>query len=136
VGLEITESCLCKDIAELVEKLSMIREAGITVLIDDFGTGYCSLSYLKDLPVDYLKIDRSFIMGIEKSDKQVKLLRGITNVAKSLGVEIIAEGIETEDQLDAVIGCGCRNIQGFYISRPMNEINTLDFINSYMGPGK
>ncbi len=51
-------------------------------------------------------------------------------------VEIIAEGIETEDQLDAVIGCGCRNIQGFYISRPMNEINTLDFINSYMGPGK
>ncbi|MGD9641069.1 MAG: EAL domain-containing protein, partial [Synergistaceae bacterium] len=98
--------------------------------------GYCSLSYLKDLPVDYLKIDRSFIMGIETSDKQVKLLKGITNLAKSLGVEIVAEGIETKEQLEAVIGCGCSNIQGFYISKPMNETNTFKFISSYTGPGK
>lgn len=136
VGLEITESCLCKDIAELIEKLSMVRKCGIAVSIDDFGTGYCSLSYLKDLPVDYLKIDRSFMMGIETSDKQVKLLKGITNLAKSLGVEIVAEGIETKEQLEAVIGCGCSNIQGFYISKPMNETNTFKFISSYTGPGK
>lgn len=131
--IEITESCFCNDITDLGEKLTMIRNAGITISVDDFGTGYCCLSYLKDLPVDYLKIDRSFITDIEKSDKLIKILKGIVNIAKSMGVDVIAEGVETVDQLNAVLSCGCSNIQGFLIARPMNEKDTLDFINSFKG---
>lgn len=132
-GLEITESCLCENIEDLSEKLSLIRNEGMTVSIDDFGTGYSSLSYLKDLPIDYLKIDMSFINGIDRSEKQLRLFRGITDVARSLGVEVVAEGVETKDQLNAVLRCGCNNIQGFFIARPMNEKDTIAFINSFQG---
>ena len=118
---------------DLSERLGHIRDAGITVSVDDFGTGYSSLSYLKDLPIDYLKIDRSFITGIETSEKHIKLIKGVIDLAKSLGIDIIAEGIETEDQLNTVLRCGCNNIQGFYIARPMDEEDALVFIDSFRG---
>ncbi len=106
------------------------------VSIDDFGTGYSSLSYLKDLPIDFLKIDRSFITGIDRSEKHFNLFKSITALAGSIGVEVIAEGVETEDQLDAVLRCRCRHIQGFLISEPMDEDALMDFIKTYTGPGK
>ena len=135
-GLEITESCLCGETSDFIEKLEMIRREGIMVSIDDFGTGYSSLSYLKDLPIDFLKIDRSFITGIDRSEKHFNLFKSITALAGSIGVEVIAEGVETEDQLDAVLRCRCRHIQGFLISEPMDEDALMDFIKTYTGPGK
>ena len=133
IGVEITESYLFENMDDLSERLGHIRDAGITVSVDDFGTGYSSLSYLKDLPIDYLKIDRSFITGIETSEKHIKLIKGVIDLAKSLGIDIIAEGIETEDQLNTVLRCGCNNIQGFYIARPMDEEDALVFIDSFRG---
>ena len=133
IGIEITESYLFENMVDLSEKLDLIRRAGITISVDDFGTGYSSLSYLKDLPIDYLKIDRSFIIGIETSEKHIKLIKGVIDLAKSLGLDVIAEGIETEDQLNTVLRCGCNNIQGFYIARPMDEENAAAFINSFEG---
>ena len=133
IGLEITESYLFENMTDLSQRLDLIRKAGISISVDDFGTGYSSLSYLKDLPIDYLKIDRSFTMGIESSEKHIKLIKGVIALAKSLGIEIIAEGIETEDQLNTVLRCGCNKIQGFYISKPVNEEDALAFIGSFRG---
>ncbi|MDD4159838.1 MAG: EAL domain-containing protein [Synergistaceae bacterium] len=133
IGLEITESYFFKNMKDLKERLLLIKNAGINISVDDFGTGYSSLSYLKDLPVDYLKIDRSFIVGIEYSDTQKILFKGIIDIAKGLGMTVVAEGVETESQLNTALECGCSNIQGFFISRPMNEEDTLDFINSFKG---
>ena len=133
IGLEITESSLFENMEDLNKRLGLIRNAGITISVDDFGTGYSSLSYLKDLPIDYLKIDRSFITGIEESEKHIKLIKGVTDLAKSLGIEVIAEGIETEDQLNTVLRCGCNNIQGFYIATPMDEEEAVVFIDSFSG---
>ncbi len=133
LGLEITESYLFENMADISQRLDLIRTAGISISVDDFGTGYSSLSYLKDLPIDYLKIDRSFITGIETSEKQIKLIKGVIDLAKSLGIEIIAEGIETEDQLNTVLRCGCNNIQGFYIAKPMDEEAALEYITSFKG---
>lgn len=133
IGLEITESYFFNNMKDLRERLFLIRKAGINISVDDFGTGYSSLSYLKDLPVDHLKIDRSFIAGIESSLKQKIILKGINDISRSLGLTVIAEGVETEYQFNTVLECGCEIIQGFFISRPMNEDSTLDFINTYKG---
>ena len=135
-GLEITESYLCGDASDFIEKLEMIRKEGIMVSIDDFGTGYSSLSYLKDLPIDFIKIDRSFIKGIDRSEKHLNLFKSITALAGSIGVEVVAEGVETEDQLEAVLKCRCSHIQGFLISEPIDEDALMDFIKTYTGPGK
>ena len=131
--LEVTESVFMDNFDLINQKLGKLQEMGVSVAIDDFGTGYSSLSYLKDLPIDYLKIDRSFITGIETSEKHIKLIKGVIDLAKSLGIDIIAEGIETEDQLNTVLRCGCNNIQGFYIARPMDEEDALVFIDSFRG---
>lgn len=133
IGLEITESHFFNDMEGLRERLCLIRKAGINVSVDDFGTGYSSLSYLKDLPLDYLKIDRSFIGGIDSSYEQKIIFKGINDISRSLGIKVIAEGVETECQFNTVLECGCENIQGFFISRPMNEDYTLNFINTYTG---
>ena len=131
VGIEITESCFLSDADNVGCKLAAIRKAGLNVLIDDFGSGYSSLSYLRDIPANYLKIDKSFISGIDTSESLKAIVSGTCSVGRAVGMKIIAEGVETPGQLEAVVQCGCSLIQGFYIARPMPEEDFINFIQQF-----
>ena len=121
LNLEITESALL-DYAEATEaSLRHIRALGIAMQLDDFGTGYSSLSYLQRLPIDTVKIDRSFISGkpeVGLTDPQI--VQAIVALAKSLGKHITAEGVETVEQLEALRELNCTSVQGYYVSRPID----------------
>ena len=119
VELEITESILIDDFKEITEKLVILRDLGIRISLDDFGTGYSSLSYLKGLPIDTLKIDKSFIDTVI-TDKNTRIItESIIYMVKKLGCETIAEGVEHEDQYRYLNEIGCDNIQGFFLGKPM-----------------
>ncbi|MBK1726197.1 EAL domain-containing protein [Halorhodospira neutriphila] len=116
--LEITESLLVAPEPAVVERLQALRQHGVSVAIDDFGTGYSALSYLKDLPVDRLKIDRSFIDGVPEQADVLAITRAILALGQSLGFAVVAEGIEEEHQRAALLEEGCREGQGFLFARP------------------
>ncbi|HET7307376.1 MAG TPA: EAL domain-containing protein [Gammaproteobacteria bacterium] len=128
--LEITESMLMDDPAAYRAIISELNEMGITIAIDDFGTGYSSLAYLRDLPVDCLKIDRTFVAGIPNDEHQMAITRAIISMAKTLGKRIVAEGIETEAQLEFLRAQGCDEGQGFLISRPCDPDSIEDILSS------
>ena len=117
--LEVTESELISDMEGSVERLGALRDEGLKIAIDDFGTGYSSLSYLKDLPLDYLKIDSGLTSDISGSEKDQVVVRSIIDMAKSLGLEVVAEGVETEAQLETLAQQGCHYFQGFLRSGPL-----------------
>jgi diguanylate cyclase (GGDEF)-like protein/PAS domain S-box-containing protein len=117
--LEITESILMHDQQAVIRELEVLRECGIRISVDDFGTGYSSLGYLQRLPVDSLKIDRSFIIDMATSKGDAALTRSIIAMSKALGLTVIAEGVETEAQRDLLIEWGCDQIQGYLYGRPM-----------------
>jgi len=116
--LEITESTLMDDERALVGELERLRASGIEVSVDDFGTGYSSFAYLRQLPVDALKIDRSFVAGIEADPEAAALTASIVAMGRALGLRVIAEGVETEAQRDLLASFGCDEMQGFLFSRP------------------
>jgi diguanylate cyclase (GGDEF)-like protein/PAS domain S-box-containing protein len=116
--LEITESMLVTDIEMFVEKMNAIRAMGIGFSLDDFGTGYSSLSYLKRLPLYQLKIDQSFVKHLQVDLNDAVIARAIVKLGQSLGLEVIAEGVETAEQLEILLGYGCDAFQGYYFSRP------------------
>lgn len=118
--LEVTESLLIENPESLQEMLREIKEMGVKISIDDFGTGYSSLSYLKRLPLDELKIDRSFVNGIPTDADDVAIVTAIIGMAKSLGLTVVAEGVETEEQLAFLAEHGCDQYQGFLFSRPID----------------
>ncbi len=119
LGLEITESNVMQDIDHTVETLKTMQKWGIKIAIDDFGTGYSSLSYLKRLPIDTLKIDRAFVRGIP-GDKDDMLIVGATiGLAHNLNLGVIAEGVETIEQLEILTSMHCDQIQGYYFSKPL-----------------
>lgn len=118
--VEITESTFIDDIGIVNEKLREIRSLGMTVAIDDFGTGFSSLSYLKKLHIDKLKIDRSFIKDYPKEDGG-EIAKVITNMSKDLKLKVITEGAETKEQIDYLQTIGCNLIQGYYYSRPLTK---------------
>ena len=117
--LELTEGILMSETESAIETLHQLRDSAISVSIDDFGTGFSSLSYLKNLPIDKLKIDRSFIQGAEDSADDAAIVQGIISMAHHLGIAVVAEGIETEAQRDRVVGWGCDILQGYLFARPM-----------------
>ena len=125
--LEITES-MTIEATQLIPILKELKQMGIAIAIDDFGTGYSSLSYLTDFPLDCLKIDRSFVNKIGVSHKGAAIVTTILAMAKHLQVKVVAEGIETAEQLAYLEQAGCDKIQGYYISRPI-PFNEL--VNSY-----
>lgn len=127
VALEITESCLIESFREVSQKLTQLREAGIMIYLDDFGTGYSSLNYLKNLPVDKIKIDKSFIDEINNSGVDSKILKTIISLAHDMGIRTVAEGVETGEQYQFLEKCGCDMIQGYYISRPRPEGEIEEF---------
>jgi diguanylate cyclase (GGDEF)-like protein len=118
--LEVTETLLVKDAVRGVETLQQLRDIGVQLALDDFGTGYSSLSYLRNLPLDSLKIAREFVMGIAFSDHDAAFVRLIVGLAKTIGLKIVAEGIETRAQLDMLREIGCDLGQGYYFSPPMD----------------
>jgi EAL domain-containing protein (putative c-di-GMP-specific phosphodiesterase class I) len=102
-----------------VQLLNRVKQLGVSIAVDDFGTGYSSLSYLRRLPLSKLKIDRSFVRDIISSRESAEIVRAIVSLARSLGLEVIAEGVESRAQLDALCRLGCDQFQGFYCSEPL-----------------
>ncbi len=117
--LELTEGVLIEARRPTLAALEELKEMGVTLGIDDFGTGYSSLSYLKRFPVDFLKVDRSFIRGLGEDPEDTVIVRAVIGLGQSLGLATIAEGVETERQLEALQHLGCDMAQGFYFARPM-----------------
>jgi diguanylate cyclase (GGDEF)-like protein len=116
--LEITESVVMQDAPATLAKLKELKELGIRLAIDDFGTGYSSLGYLKSFPVDTLKIDRSFVKGLSKDGNDSAIVRAVVTVAKSLNMDVTAEGVETDEQRIELKALGCDRGQGFLFARP------------------
>ena len=129
--LEILESQIMKDPERSVDILRSIRSLGISISIDDFGTGYSSLSYLKKLPVSKLKIDRSFIVDVPEDEDDAAIVKTIIALANNLGLETIAEGVETEGQIEFLVQEGCRFIQGFYYSKALTKEECEAFMKKH-----
>jgi diguanylate cyclase (GGDEF)-like protein len=125
--LELTESMLMDNVEELIVILSQLRRRGIELSIDDFGTGYSSLSYLHRFPAKYLKIDRSFIKDICNNSESLKITELIVTLAHSLNMEAIAEGVETQEQLDCLHALDCKYVQGYLFSPPVPAIEAIAF---------
>jgi EAL domain-containing protein (putative c-di-GMP-specific phosphodiesterase class I) len=119
IDLEITESLIMEDIQGNIEKLNAVRALGVNVAIDDFGTGYSSLGYLAKLPVQALKIDRSFINAMSKDPNAMTLVSTIISLAHSLHLKVIAEGVETEQQAKYLRLLKCDEMQGYLFSKPL-----------------
>jgi EAL domain-containing protein (putative c-di-GMP-specific phosphodiesterase class I) len=128
--LEVTEGALMKDPELAASTLFAVREVGVRVAIDDFGTGYSSLSYLQRFPFDALKIDQSFIRQITASPDETAIVRAIISLGQSLNLRTIAEGVETEDQLDFLTAHKCDEAQGFYFSRPLPPLEIVKLLKS------
>jgi EAL domain-containing protein (putative c-di-GMP-specific phosphodiesterase class I) len=119
IEFEITESAAISDMAATISALTTLRQAGCKVAMDDFGTGYASLNYLRRLPMDVLKIDKSFVMDLEESDKSRKIVRAVIDLAHALELTVHAEGIENEAQRMSLIEMGCDRLQGYLLGRPL-----------------
>ncbi|MBU3739652.1 MAG: EAL domain-containing protein, partial [Rhodoferax sp.] len=117
--LELTESTLIHDLTDISQKMAALKARGIGVALDDFGTGYSSLSYLKRLSLDQLKIDQSFVRDVLTDPNDAAIARTIVALGQSLGLEVVAEGVETLEQKDFLTGIGCHAFQGYYFSRPV-----------------
>jgi EAL domain-containing protein (putative c-di-GMP-specific phosphodiesterase class I) len=116
--LEITEGSLAKDTERTIEVLEQLRGLGLRIAIDDFGTGYASLSHLQRLPVDILKVDKSFVAALSEGDKSRELLQAILGVGQALSLAVVAEGIEAQSQMTALQEMGCEMAQGFLVGKP------------------
>jgi diguanylate cyclase (GGDEF)-like protein/PAS domain S-box-containing protein len=130
LDLEITESMVMHDIADNIDKLRAIRELGVDVAIDDFGTGYSSLAYLARLPVGSLKIDRSFINAMLKDENSMTLVATIISLAHALGLKVVAEGVETEEQASLLGHLRCDQMQGYLFSKPLPPEQLLSLLRN------
>ena len=126
--LEITETALLYDLETTREKLRTLRSLGLRISLDDFGTGYSSLAYLKDLPLDQIKIDRTFISELDNTQKH-PLVETMISIGRHMRLDVVAEGVETEFQHEILLQLGCVNFQGYLFSRPLPEKNFLDWIS-------
>jgi diguanylate cyclase (GGDEF)-like protein len=126
--LEITESVLMKDGAEALGMLRSLKDIGISLAIDDFGTGYSSLNYLKQFPIDRLKIDRSFVCTTNSDPQSLAITSAVIALADSLKLDVIAEGVETEEQLSYLKNQQCEEVQGYFYSRPLSKESAADFL--------
>lgn len=117
--LEVTESAYTEDADTVISVVKQLREKGYEIEMDDFGSGYSSLNMLSSLPVDVLKMDKAFIRNIEHSEQDIRLVELVLNIARNLGVPVVAEGVETESQLKLLHDLGCDIVQGFYFARPL-----------------
>ncbi|WP_169053503.1 EAL domain-containing protein [Alteraurantiacibacter aquimixticola] len=128
--LEITEQALVHDLEGSAERLHKLVELGVCIALDDFGAGFCNFRYLKKLPLQYLKLDRSMVEDIARDVRDLEILRGIIAMASALDLAVIAEGIEAQEQLDAVTREGCEGWQGFLGARPMAADSVLQYVSA------
>jgi EAL domain-containing protein (putative c-di-GMP-specific phosphodiesterase class I) len=129
--VEITETTMMTDLQATVKKLNILKDEGISIAIDDFGTGYSSLYYLKNLPISTLKIDKSFIDDIAKDTSDAKIVETIILMAKNLEIEVVAEGVETKEQLELLTEFDCELIQGYYYAKPMHLTDLLTYLEKH-----
>jgi diguanylate cyclase (GGDEF)-like protein/PAS domain S-box-containing protein len=129
--IELTESLLMTSLEDAISKLNKVKEMGVNLALDDFGTGYSSLTYLRKLPVGIIKIDKSFIDMIETDDLGAKMIVAIINMAKAINLTVVAEGVETEKQMEYLLNEGCTNIQGYLLCKPLQEDEVYKFIQHY-----
>jgi EAL domain-containing protein (putative c-di-GMP-specific phosphodiesterase class I) len=117
--IELTENQIIKNTDITIKKMKQLKSLGVKIAIDDFGTGYSSLGYLKEFPIDALKIDKSFIQDIVKNDDNAAITNTIITLAQNLNLNVIAEGVETKEQLEFLLSKNCYIMQGFYFSKPI-----------------
>ncbi|MGZ8269612.1 MAG: EAL domain-containing protein, partial [Methylophilus sp.] len=117
--LELTESLFAENIDDIIHKMTALKKLGIKFSLDDFGTGYSSLNYLKRLPLNQLKIDQSFVRDILANSHDASICRSVITLAKSLDLEVIAEGVERLDQKELLYQQGCNSYQGYFFSKPL-----------------
>ena len=129
--LELTEGTLMRDVEDTIRRIQSLKSAGFKIAVDDFGTGYSSLSYLKRFPIDALKIDRSFVMEIDSLGDNDSICKAIIALAHGLGMKVIAEGVETEEQIQHLHFLDCEEIQGYYFARPMPAAELEKFLEAY-----
>ena len=134
--LELTEQTLVKDIDKAIETMDAMRSLGFSFAIDDFGTGYSSLAYLKRMPVDVIKIDKSFVFGMLENHADFQIIMSTIAMVKNLGLTVIAEGVETKAQLRSLTDNDCDLIQGYYFSKPIPEAELFEFISQKIVAGK
>ncbi len=118
LALELTETALLERGDEQVAALTRLRDAGASLVLDDFGTGFSSLTHLTSLPIDTVKIDRSFVQGLPDDSRHAAVVAAVNALGAELGLKVIAEGVETPDQLDALRAMRCQAVQGFLLDRP------------------
>lgn len=128
--VEITESALMIDPDRALQTLGQLHNAGVWTSIDDFGTGYSSLGYLKQLPVDEIKIDKSFVLDMASSRDDASIVRSVVTLGHNLGLQVVAEGVENKRALDMLAGMECDIAQGFYLSRPLPAFEFLDWLQA------
>jgi len=125
---EITESMVMADPQNTLQSLKSLHDIGIKISLDDFGTGYSSLSYLKQFPIDCIKLDRSYVKDIETDPNDAAICAGTITLASNLGLDVVAEGVETETQYNYLKRLNCNKIQGFFFSKPLPAEKTKDYI--------
>jgi diguanylate cyclase (GGDEF)-like protein len=128
--LELTEQTLVKNVEHTIKMMETLKTLGFSFAIDDFGTGYSSLAYLKQMPVDVIKIDKSFIFGMLENHSDYQIIMSTIAMVKNLGLTVVAEGVETSAQLRSLMQNDCDLIQGYYFSKPVPEADLLDFIDT------
>jgi EAL domain-containing protein (putative c-di-GMP-specific phosphodiesterase class I) len=133
--LEINESLFAQDIQETTRKIALLKDLGVRLALDDFGTGYSSLSYLRRFPIDTLKIDKSFIDGVTTSTEGHAVVAAITQLGQDLHMEVVAEGLETGEQVAALGGLGCPLGQGYHFSKPLVAGDAVKLLLTGRRPG-
>jgi EAL domain-containing protein (putative c-di-GMP-specific phosphodiesterase class I) len=131
--LEITESALISNANSIIECFRQLKGMGIRIAIDDFGTGYSSLNYLSRLPADRLKLDKSLVHNLTTQWKDVAIVRAVIELGKELGIAVIAEGVETEQQFQVLKNLGCLQVQGYLLARPIPQKQARDLIKKQWG---
>jgi diguanylate cyclase len=126
--LEITESGFMEDPARALETLGRLHGLGLRLSVDDFGTGYSSLAYLKKLPVQELKIDRSFVMHMVEDEDDATIVRSTIELGHNMGLEVVAEGVEDLSGLEFLKRLGCDQVQGYYISKPLPTVQFVQWL--------
>ena len=126
--LEITESVYTENPQQLLQSMEALHKKNFKILMDDFGSGYSSLNMLKDVPVDILKIDMEFIDNLDTSERACKILYNIIQMAHGLDMDVVAEGVENENQFELLKHMGCDSIQGYYFSKPLEEQSFIEEI--------
>ena len=129
--LEVTETLIINNLDKIGGILKQVKQSGIEISLDDFGTGYSSMSYLTRLPINEIKIDQSFVQGLADDTNKSTLVKSIINLGENLDVKVLAEGVETDEQLDLLKEYNCKYVQGYYFSKPLDKISLLKYLKDY-----